>query len=139
MKRQSFKEYLSENILDDVLNLGSRYLYFWKNTWVLNTKHGAERIDQRSHLAPEQLKKLFKGAIEKLKTMSAKVGDNILFFSRSLNQGFVSNVGTDGLRLITFLPRGKSFAKDGTQKVVTESCEDGTIIEHEIHHTVEID
>jgi hypothetical protein len=89
-------------------------------------------------LQPEQLKKLFKGAIEKLKTMAAKVGDNILFYSRSLNQGFVSAVGPDGLRLITFLPRGKGHAKEGTKKVMTESV-DGQIIEHEIHHVVEID
>jgi hypothetical protein len=138
-RKVTFKDYLEENILNDVLNLGSKYLYFWKDTWVLNTKHGLERILQRSTLKPEQLKKLFKSAIEKAKSIGAKVGENILFFSRSLNQGFVSSIAKDGIHLITFLPPGKSFAKDDTKKVVTESMDDGSIVEHQIHHFVEID
>ena len=137
--RPSFKEYLEENVLNDVLNLTSKYLYFWKDTWILNTKHGLERILQRSTLKPDQLKKLFKTAIEKAKSIGAKVGENILFFSRSLNQGFVSSIGSDGIRLITFLPPGKSFAKDDTRKIVTESCDDGSVVEHQIDHYVELD
>ena len=136
--KPTFKEYLDENILNDVLNLGSRFMYFWNGTWVLNTKHGLERILQRSQLKQEQLKTLFRHAIEKAKTLGAKVGENILFFSRSLNQGFVSSIGKDGIHLITFLPPGKSFAKDDTKKVVTEDFE-GQLIECEIHHYVEIE
>lgn len=140
MPTKTFKEYLEENILNDVLNLGSKFMYFWKNTWIINTKHGMERILQRSNLTTEQLKKLFKNAIEKAKEIGAKTGENILFFSRSLNQGFVSAVGSDGLRLITFLPPGKSFAKDDTKKVVTEGF-DGELLDEavEISHFVELD
>lgn len=141
---KSFKQKcIEEGVLDDVLNMGSKFLYFWKNLWVMNTKHGMERILQRSALGTTGLKQLFKSAIEKFKTMSANTGDAILFFSRSLNQGFVAGVGPQGnLRLITFLPKGKHYAKEGTLKVVMESADDPENViteEYKIDHYVEMD
>lgn len=122
---KTFKQFLDENILDDVLDLGSKFLYFWKNRWVINTKHGFERIMKRSKLTKDELKTLFRNAIKKLSKIGASAGDNILFFSKSLKQGFVSAVDDKGnLRLITFLPRGKDFPKPGTEKVVVEGIEE---------------
>lgn len=141
MELKGFKEFskLEENILDDVLNLGSKFLYFWKNKWILNTKHGLERILQRSKLKIDQLKQLFRKAIEKVNTMKTDVGQTFLFYSKSLNQGFISAVGEQGnLNLITFLPPGRSFPKPGTQKVVIESLE-GEQLEFENITVVELD
>jgi hypothetical protein len=118
------KETIEEGILDDVLNLGSRFLYYWKKKWILNTKHGIERIIQRSRLSIQELKFLFKNAIEKFTKLKAKAGAEFLFYSKSLKQGFISVVERDGnLKLITFLPRGKSFPKPGTKKMVIEGVE----------------
>ena len=140
---KSFKEKcIEEGVLDDVLNMGSKFLYFWKNLWVMNTQHGAERIMQRSKLGSDGLKQLFKKAIEKFKKMPQAAGEAILFFSKSLNQGFVAAVGPQGnLRLITFLPPGKHFAKDGTLKVIMESDDELHQITEEIHydHYMELD
>ena len=83
---KSMKETIEEGILDDVLNLGSKFMYFWKKKWILNTKHGMERIIQRSKLKIDELKFLFKSAINKLTKLKAKAGDEFLFFSRSLQQ-----------------------------------------------------
>ena len=141
---KSFREKcIEEGVLDDVLNMGSKFLYFWKNLWVMNTKHGMERILQRSALGTAGLKQLFKSAIEKFKTMKAKTGEAILFYSRSLNQGFVAAVGPQGnLRLITFLPKGKHFAKEGTLKVMMENADDIENIiteEYKYDHYAELD
>lgn len=129
---KTMKQTIEEGVLDDVLNMGSQFLYFWKKKWIINTKHGMERIMQRSKLTIAQIKLLFKRAIEKFINMQATVGQEFLFYSNSLKQGFVSVVGKDGnLKLITFLPPGKSFPKDGTKKMVIEGkeYEDITIVE----------
>ena len=141
---RSFKEHcIEEGVLDNVLNIGSKFLYFWKNKWVMNTQHGLERILTRSKLGADGLKDLFKRAIEKFNKMGAETGEAILFYSKGLKQGFVAAVGPQGnLQLITFLPPGKHFAKDGTLKVVMESAEDECNIiteEYQIDHYVEMD
>ena len=141
---KSFREKcIEEGVLDDVLNMGSKFLYFWKNLWVMNTIHGAERIMQRSKLGIDGLKELFKRSIEKFKTMNTKAGEALLFFSKSLNQGFVAAVGPQGnLRLITFLPPGKHHAKEGTLKVIMESADDPENViteEYSYDHYVELD
>jgi len=139
---KSFKQRqteIDEGLLDGVLNLGSKFLFFWKNLWLLNTKHGLDRIIQRTTLTTDDIKTLFINAIEQFKTMTAKAGDEILFFSKSLNQGFVSGVDANGnLSLITFLPPGRSFPKPGTEKVVVEDM-NGTIIEFKKLTIVEIE
>lgn len=137
MTLPSFKDYLiAEGAVDDVLNMGSKYFYHWKDKWILASKHGIERIFERSSLSKEQLKKLFKNAIERLKTIKVNLEDTVLFYSKSLEQGFISAVDREGLRLITFLPRGKQIAKDGTEKVIVESI-DGD--KYEVDHIMEID
>lgn len=118
-----FEQYLiQEGILDNVLNLGSKFLYFWKNKWIINTKHGLERITQRNNLTVDQLKKLFREAIEKAIELGVHTGEEILFWSKSLKQGFVSAIDKSGnIDLITFLPRGKHQPKTGTEHIVLES------------------
>jgi len=141
---KTFKDYLEsvetppldENILQDVLNLGSRFMYFWKNLWIINTKHGGERIGERNQLTKDQMKVLFKRALDKLANLKIALNKEILFFSRSLNQGFVSVVVPEGLKLITFLPKGKQFPKPGTDKMIIEA-ENGKQIE--VDEIIEID
>jgi len=122
----NFREEITmlEGVVDDVLNMGSKFLYRWKEKWIFNTHHGFDRIKERSKLTIDELKKLFRNAIEKVKDFRGNVGKNILFYSKSLNQGFVSAVEPTGLSLITFLPPGKSFAKSGTDKMVIEGVEE---------------
>lgn len=116
-----FEQYLNEG-LDDILNIGSRYLYHWKNKWIINTKHGLDRIGQRNKLTADELKRLFKEAIEKTIELGTHVGEEILFWSKSLKQGFVSAIDSQGnIDLITFLPRGKHQPKTGTEHIVLES------------------
>ena len=117
-----FYNYLNEGMLEDVLNLGSRFLYYWKNKWVINTKHGLERIVQRNSLSMDQLRKLFRNAIEKSIQLGIKVGEEVLFWSKGLQQGFVSAIDPQGnIKLITFLPKGKHQPKQGTEHIVVES------------------
>jgi hypothetical protein len=132
---KTFRQHLiDEGVLDDVLNLGSKFLYFWHGKWVMNTKHGLERILQRSKIGIDGLKKLFRTALEHFMKMQAEVGETMLFFSKSLNQGFIAAVGPKkNLQLVTFLPPGKSFPKPGTEKIVVESEE------IQIDHYVEMD
>lgn len=114
---------MNEEILPGVLNLGSRFLLYWKNHWILNTKHGLERILQRNLLSKEQLQKLFQKALDKFDQLKSRAGE-YLFFSRSLNQGFISTADKDGnLVLITFLPPGRKNPMPGTEVKLIESTE----------------
>jgi len=116
-----FNNYLKESVLDDVLDLGSRFLYFWKNKWIINTAHGLDRIMQRNKLSMSELKRLFREAIEKAINLGVHTGEEILFWSRGLKQGFVSAIDKQGnIKLITFLPRGKHQPKTGTEHIVLE-------------------
>lgn len=115
------KGYISEGVLDDVLSFGSKFLYFWKNKWIINTAHGLERIIQRNKLTISELKLLFKEAIEKAIELGVHTGEEILFWSKSLKQGFVSTIDPQGnIKLITFLPKGKHQPKSGTEHIVVE-------------------
>ena len=116
------KGYLNEGVLDNVLNLNSKFMYFWKNKWIINTAHGLDRILQRNKLTTDEMKRLFKVAIEKSIELGVHVGEEILFWSKGLRQGFVSAIDNQGnIKLITFLPRGKHQPKTGTEHVVVES------------------
>lgn len=125
-----FREFLGEGILDDVLNLGSKFLYFWKSKWILNTKHGYERIAERLQISIDELKKLFKTAIESAITHGVEKGKTYLFYSQSLRQGFVAAGANGGnIELITFLPKGKSYPKPGTERIVVEGIEQEIVID----------
>lgn len=116
-----FYKHVNEGVLDDVLDLSSRFLYFWKNKWIINTAHGLDRIIQRNKLSVVELKRLFKEAIEKAIKLGVHTGEEILFWSKGLKQGFVSAVDSQGnIKLITFLPRGKHQPKTGTEHIVLE-------------------
>lgn len=120
---------IDEGVLDGVLNLGSKFMYFWKGKWIINTKHGLDRIMQRNTLKKEQIAQLFKEAIEKAIQMGVHTGEEILFWSKSLKQGFVSAIDKQGnIDLITFLPRGKHQPKTGTEHVVLEGKQTRVII-----------
>ncbi|KFZ26286.1 MAG: hypothetical protein KQ78_01459 [Candidatus Izimaplasma bacterium HR2] len=114
--------YIKEGVLDNILNMSSKFLYFWKNKWIINTHHGLERITQRNKLSANDLKNLFKKAIEKAIQLGVHTGEEILFWSKSLKQGFVSAIDPQGnIKLITFLPKGKHQPKTGTEHIVLES------------------
>lgn len=118
---QDFYSNINEGVLDNVLSMGSKFLYFWKNKWIINTAHGLERIIQRNMLSVDDLKRLFKEAIEKALELGVHTGEEILFWSKSLKQGFVSAIDPQGnIKLITFLPKGKHTPKDGTEHIVVE-------------------
>lgn len=117
-------EPLTENVIDGVVDLGSKFLFHWRNHWIVNTKHGMDRIIERSKLSLDQLKFLFQKSLEKLASMKTRIGETVLFFSRSLNQGFVSAINSSGdLTLITFLPKGRHNPKPGTDVELLEHME----------------
>jgi hypothetical protein len=107
---------------DGVMNLDSNVLYKKDEYEIINTRHGAERIDQRSELDKDQLKTLFDRIVEKAKKLGREVQANILFYSKSLRQGIVTAFDRvkHAIKIITFLPRSKHFAKPGTSEIVVE-------------------
>jgi hypothetical protein len=110
------------NLNEDALNLNSNVLYVWGKKKVITTTHGISRLIQRRSSNYKALKELFKRALMKLDQIATRVNEEILFFSSSLNQGFVAAVTNDqNLRLITFLPHGHNFAKSGTSVQFVEN------------------
>ena len=120
-----FKGYLEESA--GVLDFNSTHIFQMDGYTVNTSKHGVERIFQRNTLSNEQLKKLFQEAIDKLKAGAVRAGEEILFWSKSLHQAFVSKI-TDPkhIKIITFLPRDKHhISKDSpdTREVVVEGTQ----------------
>lgn len=116
-----FKQYLVE-AQEGVLNLDSKVLFRKDKIAIINTKHGIDRIGERNQLDIEQLKTLFDRIIDKAKKLGSDVKDTILFYSKSLKQGIVTAYDkiNKAIRIITFLPRNKHFAKPGTDEVIVE-------------------
>lgn len=106
MKR--FKQFITERVItiDDVdFDLGV---------------HGEDRIKERSKLSAEEFKELLAKIRSKLSSLDIK--GEFLFYSKKLRQGVVAawDAIKSRLKLITFLPQGKHFAKPGTDEVVME-------------------
>lgn len=119
------RRYIAES--EGILDLNSVHIYQEGGYVVNNSKHGTERVWQRNKLSPDELKKLFSEAIGKLKNGAVRVGEIIMFWSKSLKQAFVSKI-TDPrhIKIITFLPRNKHFISPDspeTQEVVVEGID----------------
>lgn len=100
-----FKQYLTEDKTQNVLNWGKEMLFHWKNMWIVDTIHGEERLKQRNKLSDKQLKKLFRETIEAAIERGMRYGDKALFVSRKLKQELVGAIDRAGnLVLVTFLP-----------------------------------
>lgn len=107
MKR--FKQFITERVItiDDVdFDLGV---------------HGEERIKERSKLSPEQFTELLTKIRSKLSSLDIK--GEFLFYSKRLQQGLVAawDAIKSKIKLITFLPKGKHFAKSGTEEIFVEN------------------
>jgi hypothetical protein len=121
------------------------YLYQYKNKWIIDTKHSAERYLERSNTSVEQIKYLFQKVINYL-TKNNSSSKEYLFYSKSLNQGIVIDYRPDGkskseenqVVIITVLPQGKSTAKSGTEKVVVEAYKNGMFSQEFINYIYEI-
>lgn len=109
------------------------YRYHHRDKWIIDTAHAEERILQRSRLTKDQIETLYKRSIDALYDRGEdwlNRDQEYLFFSRSMQQGFVVDYRKDykdpsgerQLITITFLPPGKQNAKPGTIKVYVESA-----------------
>jgi len=90
--------------------------------------HAASQAFERAkHMTKERWREFFEKVTSKIKQLKLKDGD-YLFYSRKAKQGSVLNLDKDKISLITTLPRGKSFPKPGTERMMMEEKE-YTIIE----------
>ncbi len=107
-------------VADGTFNPSSTFLFRWHGRWLIDTNHGFERIKERSKIGLEGLKKLFQRAMDWVDRNARKAGE-YLFFSKSLNQGFVAKIAGKNVKLITFLPFGKHNPKPGTKVEIVEN------------------
>ncbi len=99
-----FQRYINEG--DGEFNLNKRIIFQWKGHKIIDTQHGKERIEQRNTLTDFQLLNLFKSAIQKIENKSVKIGEKIVFWSKTLGQAFIAKVDDiKDLILLTFFPR----------------------------------
>lgn len=85
--------------------------------------HAASQAFERAkHMTKERWKEFFTKVTNKIKEMKLKDGD-YLFYSRKAKQGSVLNISNKNINLITTLPRGKSFPKPGTERMMMEEKE----------------
>jgi hypothetical protein len=113
MKR--FKEHLAE----------AELVYSGEGFRIFGTKHSSERVGERNELTGPELKEFFAKIAHRLHVLKGyadMVSDQILFYSQSLKQGVVTawDKAKNALRIITFLPRNRHFAKPGTDEIVVE-------------------
>jgi len=96
--------YLSEG--DGDFDLSKRIVFSWKGHKIVDTAHGKERIEQRNTLTDFQLIKMFQSAIMKVDKKKVKIGEKIVFWSKTLGQAFIAKVDdVKDLILLTFYPR----------------------------------
>ena len=96
--------YLKEGEGD--FDLSKRIVFSWKGHKIVDTQHGKERIEQRNTLTDFQLIKLFQSAIMKVEKKKVKIGEKIVFWSKTLKQAFIAKVDdVKDLILLTFYPR----------------------------------
>ncbi len=110
MKIKSFKQFR----LDEMsVNVGELEYDF--------SPHFFDRIRERGQFTPDEIELFLKKIASKVKDIPGK--KEFLFFSKRMKQGLIAAWDSvkKKLKLITFLPRGKDFAKPGTEKVVIES------------------
>tara|TARA_Y100001951_G_scaffold104787_1_gene117752 strand:- start:3118 stop:3558 length:441 start_codon:yes stop_codon:yes gene_type:complete len=88
----------------------------------VSTHAGSQAKVRRSDLEPNDWRTYLKRATKALK---GKPEGDYLIYSKQLEQGVVMAFYPNNklLRLITVLPKGKGFAKAGTEKVMVESVE----------------
>jgi hypothetical protein len=110
---------------DGTFNYGSTFLFSWNGHWIIDTNHGWDRIKERSKLPIDKLKLLFQKALAQFDRGFYRNGQEILFFSNQLNQGFVGAVANNkNIRLITFLPPGRRTPMPGTAVALVESIDE---------------
>jgi len=112
MKLKSFKQFRLEEMSVTVNDLEMDF-----------SPHFFDRIRERGQFTTDEIEIFLRKISEKVKNYDGK--HEFLFFSRKMKQGLVA--AWDSLRkklkIITFLPRGKDFAKTGTEKVFVESLQ----------------
>lgn len=82
----------------------------------------AQAFDRRPDFKFDDWKTLHSRVAKKLSTFTRWTGNEFVFFSRSLDQGYVAAVDKDSkvVRIITVLPKGKNQPKTGTAKILLE-------------------
>ncbi len=120
------------------IKTGTPYIYQYRNKYIIDTKHSIDRKYERAKegkfvLNEQELIFMFEKIIDFVIKNEHKWRDSyqtdILFFSKSLNQGIVITYREDKYArddekhvvILTYLPKGRSNPKPGTKKVITES------------------
>lgn len=130
--KEEFVRFLDENV--GKLIKKDEYIFKYRDRFVIDTKHAFQRAIERNNLTEDELVTLYKNMIDaflaKGESYTERDGE-YLFFSKSLQQGLVIGYEIDkkapkGHTLrdfitITFLPRGRSNPKAGTEKIIVES------------------
>lgn len=107
-------------------------IFRYKGVVFINTKHGnnQEFIRNSERLSQDDIVELFKRYANFVANNNIKRKSYILIYSKQFQQGvvfeFTTNVKGNNRRMtiITFLPKGKSFALDDTEKVIVEGVKE---------------
>jgi len=124
------------------LDLGNEYLYSFKGKWIIDTKHSVQRKVERNELEEREIELLFKRSIKELikRGRSYTEKDGLyLFYSKSLDQAMIIDYREDKkgkskgrhLIMISYLPKGRSKPRPGTEKIVVERHEESCYIDNQ--------
>lgn len=120
------------------IKTGTPYIYKHRGKFIIDTKHSIDRKYERAKEGTFQLnekelififEKIIEYCIKNENKWKNEYQTDMLFFSKSLNQGVVITYREDKYAksnekhvvILTYLPKGKSNPKPGTQKIITES------------------
>lgn len=100
----------------------SKFKYFKNRGWEIDPSiHAASQAkDRRPEMSEDDWKKLHRSVIA---AIPKKANGDYLFYSKSQQQGYVASVSAKKkrIRIITVLPKKRSNAKPGTNRLVVES------------------
>lgn len=84
----------------------------------------AQAYDRRPDFELDDWKRMHRNVMHGLKSVKALDGE-YLFFSKSADQAYIAAVNAKQklIKIVTVLPKGKSFPKPGTDKLIVEGVE----------------
>lgn len=114
-------------ILEDII--------FYKKVRVIDTSHSTERyLERNTDITINDLNIIIKRGIDKLKGYAENNHEYLIYsnqFERGLILKYKKYKKHDIIVIITYLPKNKSIAKLGTEKIIVEKHKDNIIAVNE--------
>ena len=123
--RSSYKQDRTKQEEVEISKISPIFFVFKYQSWTIQPSihSAAQAYDRRPGFEEDDWKSLHRKVVKHLNQERMKKNGDYLFYSKSMQQGYVCMVSYSNkmIKLITVIPKGRSRPKDRTTKVVVEN------------------